>query len=78
MFRTSLTLGLALALVGALSHPSEAAKVKTWHHQRPGDHDKSKFQRVVVSNTGTLRLARELLAFASGLPSTQGPRPPGP
>jgi hypothetical protein len=65
MFRTSLAFGLALAFVGAISHISEAAKVKTWHHHKPGDYDKSKFQRVVMSNTGTLRLARELRPLAS-------------
>src|SRR4051812_32217384 len=65
MFRASLTFVLAVGLLSTLAHDTEAAKVKAWHHQKPGDYDKSKFQRVVVSNTGTLRLARQLSPLAS-------------
>ncbi|MFN4258238.1 MAG: hypothetical protein ACK4RK_03015 [Gemmataceae bacterium] len=37
-----------------------AAKVKVWHHHQPAHFDQCKFHQAVVSNEGTLRLARDL------------------
>ncbi len=65
MFRTIPTSALALALLCVQTQQGEAAKVKTWHHHKPADHENAKFQRAVVSNAGTLQLQRQLNPLAS-------------
>ncbi|HYT92212.1 MAG TPA: hypothetical protein VEL76_26085, partial [Gemmataceae bacterium] len=45
--------------------PTQAAKVKVWHHHSPAHHDKAHFKNAVISNEGTLRLARQLKPFAN-------------
>ena len=47
-----------------LAAPADAGKVKVWFHHTAADYDKAKFDKAVVSNEGTLRLARELRLFA--------------
>jgi outer membrane protein assembly factor BamB len=58
---TLLAGALALALVQGTG---EAARVKAWHHSKPGQYEKAKLHRAVVSSTGALRLARHLEPFA--------------
>src|SRR5271166_2476869 len=64
---------LPAALLGAaclLSPvPTQAAKVKVWHHHSPAHHDKARFKNAVISNEGTLRLSRQLKLLA-GLDAT--------
>src|SRR5262245_50158390 len=55
-----LTTGLFLAT----SLDARAGKVKTWHHHRPGDHEKAQLAGVVVGSEGTLRLSRRLRPLA--------------
>lgn len=57
---------VALWLTGA---PAPAAKVKVWHHHAPGHYDKAQFKQAVVSNEGSLRLARQLKPL-TGLDAT--------
>ena len=47
-----------------LAGPADAGKVKVWFHHAAADYDKAKFDKAVLSNEGTLRLARELRPFA--------------
>jgi hypothetical protein len=61
MFRSLPFVLLAGLLVAA---SADAGKVKTWYHHAAADYDKAKFDRAVVSNQGTLRLARELRPLA--------------
>jgi sugar lactone lactonase YvrE len=59
--------GLPLALTTGfllLTAPAHAGKVKTWHHHRPGDHERAALAGVVVGSEGTLRLSRELRPLA--------------
>ncbi len=44
--------------------PAPAAKVKVWHHHAAAHHDKARFKHTVVSNEGTLSLARQLKHLA--------------
>src|SRR5262249_14328904 len=48
----------------------QAAKVKSWHHHRPADHERTRFQGVVMSSTGSLRLSRKLRPIAAHLDCT--------
>jgi hypothetical protein len=59
----------ATLLVGALTlalvqGTGEAARVKSWHHHKPGQYEKAKMHRAVVSSAGALRLARHLEPLA--------------
>ena len=54
----------AIVAVLLVAGPADAGKVKTWFHHAAADYDKAKFDKAVVSNEGTLRLARELRPFA--------------
>lgn len=59
-------LGAACLLTPA---PTQAAKVKVWHHHSAAHHDKAQFKNAVISNEGTLRLSRQLKLLA-GLDAT--------
>jgi hypothetical protein len=59
----------SLAAVVLAVAPVGAARVKTWHHHKAGDHEKATLKGVVVSNTGALRLSRRLRPLA-GLEAT--------
>jgi hypothetical protein len=57
---------LALAVTFLLpAGDAPAAKVKVWHHHKPGDYDQARLKGAVVGNSGTLRLARRLEPLAS-------------
>jgi hypothetical protein len=43
---------------------AQAAKVKVWHQNTPGQYEKAQWKGVVVSSEGTLRLARQLKPLA--------------
>ncbi|HEX3315026.1 MAG TPA: hypothetical protein VHR72_09055, partial [Gemmataceae bacterium] len=58
-------LSLLAILAGLLlASPADAGKVKVWFHHTAADYEKAKFDKAVVSNEGTLRLARALRLFA--------------
>ncbi len=62
---------LAVLILGSLPLASQAAKVKVWHQQKPGDFEKARFQQIVVSTEGVLRLSRQfkpLTAFSGSTP----------
>jgi hypothetical protein len=67
MFRTYLVT-LAVLLVVAVS-PSQAGKVKVWHHHLPAHYDKAQLKQAVVSSEGAVRLSRQLRPLA-GLDAT--------
>ena len=46
-----------------------AAKIKVWNHHAPSHYDKAQLKQSVVSNEGTLRLARQLKPL-TGLDAT--------
>lgn len=60
----SLPLALATGLILFSPTAILAGKVKSWHHHRPGDHDKATLAGAVVGSEGTLRLSRELRPLA--------------
>src|SRR4051794_26283741 len=64
-----LCLGWALPRAPFLAGECRAARVKVWHHTSPTHHDKTRFQRALVSSEGTLRLSRQLQPLA-GLDAT--------
>ncbi len=66
MSRTFLAATLCLLSVAA---SSEAAKVKVWQQNAPGNYDKANLKGAVVSNEGTLRLSRQLKSL-TGLDAT--------
>src|SRR4051812_11368330 len=65
MYKSISSAFLLLSLAGLAG----AARVKVWHHNRPGDHDRAKLSGLVMTSTGSLRLARKLRAL-TGLDST--------
>jgi hypothetical protein len=54
----------ALLAVSVLATSARAGKVKLWHHHTPSHFEKARRQQVVVTNEGTLRLARQLRPLA--------------
>jgi hypothetical protein len=44
----------------ALPSPSQAAKVKVWHHSGPAQFEKARLKHAVISSEGALRLSRQL------------------
>src|SRR5262245_46470690 len=61
----SRTVPFVLAALGLALPSARAAKVKSWHHHRPADHERARFQGVVMSSTGGLRLSRKLRPLAA-------------
>jgi sugar lactone lactonase YvrE len=55
---------LVLAASLTLAGNAGAGKVKVWHHNKPGDHDKAQLKNVVLSDTGILRLSHRLRPLA--------------
>jgi sugar lactone lactonase YvrE len=53
-----------VAILLGLATFAPAAKVKVWHQSRPSHFDRAKLQQAVISNEGTLRLARQLKPLA--------------
>src|SRR5437899_1891591 len=45
--------------------PVQAAKVKVWQHYSQAHYEKAQFKQAVVNNEGTLRLSRQVKAFAN-------------
>jgi hypothetical protein len=43
---------------------ADAARVKTWHHDRPAQHERSELKKTVLGSTGTVRLGRVLKPLA--------------
>src|SRR5271166_1241770 len=56
---------LAMLVLAGLCASLQAAKVKVWHQHSSSDYDKAHFSNSVISNEGTLRLARQLRPLAS-------------
>jgi sugar lactone lactonase YvrE len=54
-----------LAASLSLAGNAAAGKVKVWHHNKPGDHDKAQFKGIVLSDTGTMRLSQRLKPLAT-------------
>jgi hypothetical protein len=54
-----------LALISLTVLPTQAARVKVWHHHAPSHFDKAQFKNAVVSSEGALQLARELKPLAN-------------
>lgn len=48
-----------------LQSTAEAGKVKVWQHNTQAQFDKAQFKNAVVSSEGTLRLSRQVKAFAN-------------
>src|SRR5262245_14349304 len=51
---------LSLVLLFTAAGLSVAGKVKVWQHSAAGNYEKAQFQQAVVTNEGSLRLARQL------------------
>src|SRR5436190_12082962 len=47
------------------ANPALAAKVKAWNRHQQDQYDSAKFRRAVISNTGAVRLSRQLKPLAS-------------
>jgi sugar lactone lactonase YvrE len=54
---------LASLLLSLVWVDVQAARVKTWHHERPVDQDKAEIKFLVMSSEGTLRLSRRFRAL---------------
>lgn len=64
MRRTFATTALFVLTVAFLP-TAQGGKVKVWHHQTPGQHEKANFKHAVLSSEGTLRLAKQLKPLAN-------------
>src|SRR5262245_12528601 len=53
-----------IACLATVAPSASAAKVKTWHHHRPADHEKAERKGVVQTDAGTLKLSRKLKPLA--------------
>ncbi len=53
-----------VGLLGCLASTTQAGKIKTWHHHRPSEFEKSQLSKVVVSSEGQLRLSKQLRPLA--------------
>lgn len=56
-------LSLCSLCLFAVTQPSQAAKVKVWHHHTPAHYEKAEMKHTVISNEGALRLSRQLKPF---------------
>src|SRR5436309_14073604 len=61
--KRSLLVAVVASLM-ALSSTADAARVKTWHHHRPADQERAERKGVVQTDSGTLKLSRQLKPLA--------------
>src|SRR5258708_5213005 len=64
MKKTLQIAGILFVLLLAGRADVEAAKVKVWHHHRPGDHERADRKGVVLSDAGAFRLSRRFRSLA--------------